>query len=64
MTSFFTTFTAGVPIDKRAEHFPPAAAESPVAAAPEIAPARRQRFVDIAARATSRVMGALRRLRR
>lgn len=64
MTSFFTTFTAGVPIDKRAEHFPPAAPESPVPAALETAPARRQRFVDIAVHATSRVIAALRRLRR
>lgn len=60
MASFFTTFTAGVPIDKRAERFPPAAAESPVPAPLQVGPARRQRFIDIA----SRMITVLRRLRR
>ncbi len=62
MTSFFTTFTAGVPIDKRAERFPPAAAESPVPAPlqVQVGPAWRQRFIDIA----SRMITVLRRLRR
>jgi hypothetical protein len=63
MTSFFTTFNAGVPIDKRADHFRPAAAEASDAPALQVAPSRRQRFADTVVRAISPLMAAWRRLR-
>ncbi|ODV43592.1 hypothetical protein AWV79_16085 [Cupriavidus sp. UYMMa02A] len=61
MTSFFTTFTAGVSIDRRADHHPPAAPGQPAREPQESAPARRASFSTAAVRALTAAWRKLRR---
>lgn len=63
MTSFFTTFTAGVSIDRRPDHYPPAAPEQPVQQAQAAAPEARASLLTAARRRFDALSVVWRKLR-
>ncbi len=63
MTSFFTTFTAGVSIDRRPDHYPSATPEQPVQAAQESVRDARTSFWAMATRRLDALTIVWRKLR-